>query len=101
MFIPDGRITQEGLSEILMEIKCTAWISSQQRRISGEGQDFYLLPSLEELLSQDDDEFKQYPYNETWDQAKDDTVCIIHTSGTTGTSHQILEYIPVKRFCIT
>jgi long-subunit acyl-CoA synthetase (AMP-forming) len=84
-----------------MEIKCTAWISSQEKHSSVERQECYLIPSLQELLSQDDDEFTQYPYDETWDQAKDDTVCIIHTSGTTGTSHQNPESILVKKFCLT
>lgn len=84
-----------------MEIKCTAWISSQEKRSSVEGQECYLLPSLQELLSQDDNEFTQYPYDETWDQGKDDTVCIIHTSGTTGMSRQNPDSILANKFCLT
>jgi long-subunit acyl-CoA synthetase (AMP-forming) len=84
MFIPDGRITQEGLSDILKEIKCSAWVSAQEQPSYVEGQEPYLFPSLQDMLTQDGDEIFWYPYHEIWEQAKDDTVCIIHTSGTTG-----------------
>jgi tyrosyl-tRNA synthetase len=89
MFIPDGRITPDGLSKILNEINCTAWITTREEFSPIKGQESYILPSLEEMISQDEDDARQYAYDETWEQAKDDIVCIIHTSGTTGTKHQI------------
>jgi long-subunit acyl-CoA synthetase (AMP-forming) len=46
-----------------------------------------VFPSLDDMLG--DDFVPAYAYNETWEQAKDDIVCIIHTSGTTGMPCQI------------
>ncbi|KFY07410.1 hypothetical protein V492_07163 [Pseudogymnoascus sp. VKM F-4246] len=39
------------------------------------------VPSLEDMVSTPS---KPYPHNKTWQEAKDDTVIIVHTSGSTG-----------------
>ena len=39
------------------------------------------LPSLEEMLNGNG---KEYPYSKTWEEAKDDTIIVVHTSGSTG-----------------
>lgn len=39
------------------------------------------LPTLKEMLS---GKTETYPYTKTWEEAKDDTVMIVHTSGSTG-----------------
>ncbi|KAJ5620269.1 NRPS-like enzyme [Penicillium lagena] len=82
LFIPDGRITPSGLAKVLAEIRCTAWIATQDKPSTVEGQKCYVFPSLDDMLG--GDFAPPYAYNETWEQAKDDIVCIIHTSGTTG-----------------
>lgn len=83
LFIPDGRVTAEGLNKILAEIQCVAWISTNEKASTISGQKSLFLPSLEYLLG-DGHAVAEYPYNETWDTAKDEISCIIHTSGTTG-----------------
>lgn len=41
-----------------------------------------VIPSLEELLNMD--EVPHYPYDKTFDEAKNDPFVVLHTSGTTG-----------------
>ncbi|KAH8812304.1 hypothetical protein F5884DRAFT_750614 [Xylogone sp. PMI_703] len=84
LFIPDGRLTTEGLSDILKEINCNAWICTQELPSQVPGIDSLEFPSLEELLKEDTQIISPYPYTNTWDEAKNEIVCIIHTSGTTG-----------------
>lgn len=86
MFIPDGRITTDGLRSILREVNCTAWITTVEEFSPAEGLKSYYIPSLDDLISQENGDVRQYPYEKGWEQAKDDIVCIIHTSGTTGTT---------------
>lgn len=45
-----------------------------------------LVPELDYFLRSDDT--PPYPYEESWEQSRDDIVCIIHTSGTTGMLQQ-------------
>jgi acyl-coenzyme A synthetase/AMP-(fatty) acid ligase len=70
------------LTKILEEIQCSAWLSPKEMPSSVEGQRCYLLPTLDDLLR--NDKTYLYPYERTWEQAKDEIVSIIHTSGTTG-----------------
>ena len=94
LFIPDGRTTPDGLVKILEEIQCNAWICTRDRPSTVLGQQTLVFPSLEDILAGDCNSTLAYPYNESWENAKDEIVCIIHTSGTTGMSskpHQ-LEY---------
>ncbi|QSZ34019.1 hypothetical protein DSL72_005599 [Monilinia vaccinii-corymbosi] len=52
-------------------------------RIVGEipGLETYEIPSLQEMMAKN---AKPYPYTKSWDTHKDETVLIIHTSGSTG-----------------
>ncbi|KAF4632187.1 hypothetical protein G7Y89_g5944 [Cudoniella acicularis] len=62
-FIPDGRITSDGLAKILKEIRCTAWISAHDRPSTVPGQQSLVFPSLEDILSEDGDPITPYSWN--------------------------------------
>lgn len=70
--------------EILDEIHCDIWIYTNGQESLPKRKTNLKIPSLENILEQNDDDAIQYSYNESWEQAKDEIVCIIHTSGTTG-----------------
>lgn len=74
--------------KILDEIKCEIWVSPDDQGVPPKGQTTLKIPSLEDILEQTNSCDIQYNYNESWEQAKNETVCIIHTSGTTG-KHKI------------
>lgn len=83
LFIPDGRIAQDGLATILEEIQCTAWLYAGEKLSTVEKQQCFLVPGLDDFLR--GDYIPPYHYQESWEQSRDDIVCIVHTSGTTGT----------------
>lgn len=70
--------------KILDEIKCEIWVSPDGQGASPKGQTSLRIPSLEDILEMPNDGDIQYAYDESWEQAKNEIVCIIHTSGTTG-----------------
>lgn len=73
------------MQKILDEIKCEVWATpDDDKYIPLQGLVHLKIPSLENLLEQDDEGYIEYPYSEYWEQAKNEIVCIIHTSGTTG-----------------
>ncbi|KAJ5995378.1 NRPS-like enzyme [Penicillium waksmanii] len=84
VFIPDGRITPDGMLKILDEIKCKIWVSPDDQGAFPKGQTSLKIPSLEDILEQPNSGDIQYTYDESWEQEKNEIVCIIHTSGTTG-----------------
>lgn len=61
---------------------CLDFYSGSSQR--SPGTKFTRLPSLEDILAEDGNSTVPYLYNESWEQAKDEIVCIIHTSGTAG-----------------
>jgi long-subunit acyl-CoA synthetase (AMP-forming) len=80
------------MTNILNEIQCNAWITTQDRVDNSQGildttgnLKVLVIPSLEYFVRDESNPTPSYPYEKTWEQAKDDVVCIIHTSGTTGT----------------
>ncbi|KAK3315685.1 Pyoverdine/dityrosine biosynthesis protein-domain-containing protein [Apodospora peruviana] len=42
------------------------------------------LPTVDELLDADAASVKHFPYDKTWEEAADETFCVLHTSGSTG-----------------
>lgn len=93
----DGRITGEGLKSLLTATQAKAWLFADDRwtlkaaSVHDAMTREESFPSLKWCL--DADGALDYPYNKTWEEAKDDEILIIHTSGTTG---EILEsHIPV------
>lgn len=87
LFIPDRRVTKDGLQSLIEATRCTAWVYAGDEAASlakevGAGLKLCTLPSLEWCL--DSKGHKDYPYNKTFEEAKFDVILIIHTSGTTG-----------------
>lgn len=89
MLVCDGRITGEGLKGLLKTTECKFWLSADDRwtlKTAGIHDGLVAeqsFPSLEWCLA-DLADVPDYPYNKTWEEAKDDEITIIHTSGTTG-----------------
>jgi len=92
LFIPDGRLTPEGLVNILEKIQCSAWICTRDRPSTAPGQQTVVFPSLEEILTEDSNSTLAYPYDESWEHSKNEIVTIIHTSGTTGESSKFYQH---------
>lgn len=86
LFIPDGRVTKDGMKKLIDETKCTAWIHAEEDNDSVQELGINIrtcaLPSVEWCL--DSPNHKTYPYTKTFDEAKFDEIIIVHTSGTTG-----------------
>ncbi len=85
---PPGSLSGEGRLRLLKQTSCNTWICSLDRLFElgylpneRPGMKIVTMPSLEYFL---DGDSKHYPYTKTYDEAKDDPVWIIHTSGTTG-----------------
>ncbi|KAF2107873.1 hypothetical protein BDV96DRAFT_505460 [Lophiotrema nucula] len=94
LFIPDGRLTKEGATNLIQFTKCEAWFYAEEDDsltrelgVFDSGLRMCGLPSLEWCL--DSSTAKIYPYVKTFHDAKFDVVTIIHTSGTTGTPKPI------------
>jgi acyl-coenzyme A synthetase/AMP-(fatty) acid ligase len=93
ILIPDGRVTPDGLDEIIASTDCKVWVYAEDDpRGPLVGEDTQMrtcaLPSLELILTAS--EHKVYPYSKTFAQAAHDEICIIHTSGTTGVPRPII-----------
>ncbi|KAF2016134.1 acetyl-CoA synthetase-like protein [Aaosphaeria arxii CBS 175.79] len=87
LFIPDGRVTSEGLDSLVRSAECSIWLhaeGSKYRAGLGEntGLRFLNVPTIAWML--DSEEYKPYPYLKTFEEARFDQVLVIHTSGTTG-----------------
>ncbi|RFU27752.1 hypothetical protein B7463_g8586, partial [Scytalidium lignicola] len=94
MFIPDGRMTHDGTVAILKQLGCKMWITTNDqvdayKALVSEIPDLELIavPDLEFFVHSSD--IKPYPFSKTWEEIKDGTAWIIHTSGTTGTPKPI------------
>lgn len=68
---------------MLEEIGCNAWVFAQDYSCPVKGMQSVIFPNLEDFLEQSSPT-ASYPYSKTWEQAKDEIIYIIHTSGTTG-----------------
>lgn len=90
IFIPDGRLTPDGLSAMLTEIGCDIWVSPQDHPCPVKGMHSLIFPPLGNFLEQSSST-SSYPYSETWEQAKDEIMYIIHTSGTTGKPQRCIQ----------
>jgi acyl-coenzyme A synthetase/AMP-(fatty) acid ligase len=92
LLIPDGRVTEVGLKNLVESTECKAWISAEDDSRgpllrTDSGLQMCALPSLQWALSNEEQE--RYPYDKTWKQAAHDVIAVIHTSGTTGTTRKI------------
>lgn len=93
--MPDGRLAKDALGSLLASTTCHAWLySKDQVEVQAElgleetGVKLVPFPSLEWCLDVEEG-IPPYPYTKTYEEAKYDDICIIHTSGTTGSPKPI------------
>ncbi|CEF76455.1 hypothetical protein FGSG_08184 [Fusarium graminearum PH-1] len=90
----------EGALAVLDAADCNIWVNPAGERPTPLVDDFVQqramhvmhLPLLSELLPEDESEMedvKPFPYTKCWEDAINDTFCILHTSGSTGLSKPI------------
>jgi acyl-coenzyme A synthetase/AMP-(fatty) acid ligase len=90
----------EGAVAVLDAADCNIWVKPAGERPTQLVEDFLQqramqvmeLPELSELLPEDEslmENVKPFPYTKTWEEAINDTFCILHTSGSTGLSKPI------------
>ncbi|GKU06934.1 unnamed protein product, partial [Fusarium langsethiae] len=90
----------EGALTVLDAADCNIWVNPAGERATPLVNDFLQqrsmqvmeLPELSELLPEDENEMgivKPFPYTKSWEDAINDTFCILHTSGSTGLSKPI------------
>ncbi|UZP37004.1 hypothetical protein NXS19_004820 [Fusarium pseudograminearum] len=90
----------EGALAVLDAADCNIWVNPAGERPTPLVDDFLQkramhvmdLPLLSELLPEDESEMenvKPFPYAKHWEDAINDTFCILHTSGSTGLSKPI------------
>jgi len=87
LLIPDGRITKEGLDDLVESTNCKVWLYAEDDAGGPlvkpkSGLETLALPTLQWML--DDEGQKRYPYEKTYEETKWDETVIVHTSGTTG-----------------
>ncbi|KAJ5130112.1 uncharacterized protein N7515_006151 [Penicillium bovifimosum] len=89
-FLPSPRNADEAHVHLLKVTNCTKFFFSEERQalVSGiqalvPGLNLFQLPSVETIFS-DESGLRHYPYSKSYAEAEDDTICIIHSSGTTG-----------------
>ncbi|KAF1999604.1 acetyl-CoA synthetase-like protein [Amniculicola lignicola CBS 123094] len=84
LLVPDGRVTPEGLESLINATKCVGWLGKDPVSTKGTTNSKHCpLPSLQWCLDIGNSQ-RAYSYTKSWDEAKFDTIIIIHTSGTTG-----------------
>lgn len=90
----------EGALAVLEAANCNIWVNPAGERPTQLVNDFLQqrpmhvmeLPKLDELLPEDESELENvepFPYTKRWEDAINDTFCILHTSGSTGLSKPI------------
>lgn len=84
------RNTHEMHSHLLKETDCSTILHAEGINISAmlgpacDGRKIHAIPSLEDLISAEAEPPKHYPYNKTFEEAKDEQYLVVHTSGSTG-----------------
>ncbi|KAF1922667.1 acetyl-CoA synthetase-like protein [Didymella exigua CBS 183.55] len=86
--VPDGRFMKDGLDVLLQSSNCKIWLYSEggafcpEPELAASGVKVQQFKSLNWCLSVKG--ANPYPYEKTYEDAKDDEILIIHTGGTTG-----------------
>ncbi|KAM0814309.1 hypothetical protein AB5N19_00099 [Seiridium cardinale] len=94
LLVPDGRLMNDGLGQLLRSVECVTWLYSAggafspESELEASGVRLQQFPSLEWCLAAGGT--KQYPYEKTYEEAKNDEILIIHTGGTTGAPKPIV-----------
>ncbi|KAI9163201.1 LOW QUALITY PROTEIN: acetyl-CoA synthetase-like protein [Paramyrothecium foliicola] len=100
--VPDGRFMKDGLDALLESSNCKIWLYSEggpfnpEPELAASGVRVQQFKSLDWCLSADG--AKPYPYEKTYEEAKDDEILIIHTGGTTDSFHgrSVILAIPMR-----
>jgi acyl-CoA synthetase (AMP-forming)/AMP-acid ligase II len=87
LLLPSPRNSLEGQLSLFKATSCKAILSPkgyglQEGLIHGSALPLFQAPEIPELLAEG--EVRQYKFTKTWDEAKDDPVMVLHTSGSTG-----------------
>ncbi|KAJ5309183.1 hypothetical protein N7508_004562 [Penicillium antarcticum] len=90
-FLPSTRNSDEAHLHLLKVIDCTKFFFSEERRaraleiqgLSSKALELFQVPALKTVLNEEPG-LRYYPYNKSFADAENDTICIIHSSGTTG-----------------
>jgi acyl-coenzyme A synthetase/AMP-(fatty) acid ligase len=80
----------EGALAVLEATKCTTWVHAGEASkvplvkeiLDARPMNFLQLPLLDELL--DSMSSEPFPYTKSFEEARNDPFCLLHTSGTTG-----------------
>ncbi|OBT53428.1 hypothetical protein VE04_06668 [Pseudogymnoascus sp. 24MN13] len=93
LLLPSPKNALPNTASLLEETKCSMVFYSgnckeQCVQLKGlvAGLQIVDVPDLDEMINTPS---KPYPYNKTWEEAKDDVVMIVHTSGSTGAPRPI------------
>ncbi|OBT85968.1 hypothetical protein VE02_04794 [Pseudogymnoascus sp. 03VT05] len=88
LLFPSPKNALPNTSSLLEGTKCSmvfysGYCKEQCIQLKGlvEGIHIVEIPDLDQMINTPS---KHYPYNKTWEEAKDDVVIIVHTSGSTG-----------------
>ncbi|KAL8811781.1 MAG: hypothetical protein Q9200_001513, partial [Gallowayella weberi] len=91
---PSTRNTVEGTRSLLGQTQCGTLITSEEIQVVDfleNGGRHVIIESLADILSKRSD-VEHYPYDKTFDVAKNDPFIVIHTSGSTGLPKPITLY---------
>ncbi|KAJ5961009.1 uncharacterized protein N7479_008159 [Penicillium vulpinum] len=88
-FLPSTRNSDEAHVHLFKATNCTKFFFSEERQIRTleiQGHlpalDIFQVPTIKKILS-DEIGLRHYPYTKSYADAENDTICIIHSSGTT------------------
>lgn len=108
LLLPSPRNALPNTSSLLEATNCSVVFYSralkeQANQLKGliAGLQVVEIPDMEEMINTP---CKPYLYNKTWEQAKDDVVLVVHTSGSTGApkpisyTNKVLAYVDNSRF---
>ncbi|KAI9046454.1 hypothetical protein LZ554_009203 [Drepanopeziza brunnea f. sp. 'monogermtubi'] len=87
LLLPSPRNSLEGQLDLFKATECKALLTSSGYTISKDlvqksGLSPICVPEIDQLLAEG--EVKEYPFTKTFDEARLDPFCILHTSGSTG-----------------
>lgn len=89
ILLPGVRNSATNNEELFQSTKCSKLLFTAQFEAkldifaaSMPGLDIFQVPSFDDMV---DCPTKHYPYTKTWEEAQNDPIIIVHTSGTTGT----------------
>jgi hypothetical protein len=94
--LPSTRNSDEAHLHLLQVTGCTKFVFSEERQarsleiqgLCSTALELFQIPALSTILG-DERGLRHYPYPKSYAEAENDTICIIHSSGTTGKSMKV------------